>query len=286
MSPSIKRLGREPLLHFLILGAGMFLVFQWRSSARPPDPEEIVVTRSRIDALAATFARTWQRLPTATEVDALIREYVRDEVAAREARTMGLDQDDVIVQRRLRQKLEAVAEGLVAHAEPADGELREWLEAHPTASQAEARVTFSQVYLDPERRGDALARDATALLARLDHGESDIDVTTLGDRFLLGHVFKSMALGDLSTRFGPEFAAHVAGLEPGRWHGPIRSGFGAHLVYVHDRAESRPYAFEEVREAARLDWERARRTEATDKFYEAMLQRYHVTIESRTEPGR
>src|SRR5262245_62558723 len=178
MSPSIKRLAREPLLHFLILGAGMFLVFQWRSSARAPDPQEIVVTRARIESLVATFARTWQRPPSATEVNGLIREYVRDEVAAREARAMGLDQDDVIVQRRLRQKLEAVAEELVACTEPTDAELRAWVEAHPMASQAEARVTFSQIYLDPERRGDALARDATALLARLDHEGSAVDVTT------------------------------------------------------------------------------------------------------------
>src|SRR5262245_52417022 len=148
MSPSIKRLAREPLLHFLILGATMFLVLHWRSSRHAPDPEGIVVTRARIESLAATFARTWQRPPTATEVNGLIREYVRDEVAAREARAMGLDQDDVIVQRRLRQKLEAVAEDLVAHAEPTDAELRAWLQAHPTASRAEARVTFSHVYLD------------------------------------------------------------------------------------------------------------------------------------------
>jgi hypothetical protein len=118
------------------------------------EPGGIVVTRGAIESLAATFARTWQRSPTDAELEGLIRDYVRDEVYYREALALGLDRDDTVVRRRLRQKLEFVSEDLAAQAEPTDAELRAYLEAHPESFRGERRFTFRPTSISI-RRGAA-----------------------------------------------------------------------------------------------------------------------------------
>ena len=115
---------REPLLHFLLLGAAIFGAYRLLSDARATQPGNIVVTQGRIEALVAAFTRTWQRPPTASEREGLIRDYIREEVYVREAIALGLDQDDMVIRRRLRQKLEFVSEDLTAPAEPTDGQLQ------------------------------------------------------------------------------------------------------------------------------------------------------------------
>src|SRR6476659_3404233 len=158
---------REPLLHFLLLGATIFGAYRLLSDARATRPGSIVVTEGRIEALVAAFTRTWQRPPTASEREGLIREYIREEVYVREAITLGLDQDDVVIRRRLRQKLEFVSEDLSSQADPTDGQLRAYLNAHQDAFRVEPHFTFRQVFLDPQRRGDKLSRDAARLLTGL-----------------------------------------------------------------------------------------------------------------------
>ena len=129
------------------------------AAGRATAPDEIVVTQGRIDALTAAFTRTWQRPPTASERDGLIRDYIREEVYVREAIALGLDQDDMVIRRRLRQKLEFVSEDVLAPPEPTDGQLRAYLTAHPDAFRVEPRFTFRQIFLNGQRRGDrALSR--------------------------------------------------------------------------------------------------------------------------------
>jgi hypothetical protein len=275
----MKHIIREPLLHFLLLGAAMFAAFHWLSRLEAPEPGRVVVTHDKIQHLATMFTRLWQRPPTEGELDGLIQDYVQEEVYAREALALGLDRDDAIIRRRLRQKLEFVSEDVVAQAEPTDEELRTWLEAHPAAFRVEPRLTFSQVYLNPQRRGQHLARDAVQLLAQLRLSGGQADVATLGDAFLLGHSFEALPIGEVQKQLGEPFTAALSALEPGQWQGPIASGYGLHLVFVHERAEGRLPALEEVRDAVHRAWTNARRLEAQERFYQALLQRYSVTIE-------
>lgn len=275
--PILKRIMREPLVQFLVLGAALFAVSALLS---PRDrPGRIVVTPGRIESLAAAFALTWQRPPTSAELDGLIRDYVREEAAVREAARLGLDKDDVIIRHRLRQKLEVVSEDAAAMTEPTDGELRAWLAAHPGDFAVDPTFTFSHVYLSPERRGANLARDAAQLLAFLRHAGGRADLTALGDAFVLGHRFDALPARDLQNQFGAHFAAVLDTLRPGRWTGPIESGYGAHLVLLHERAAGRMPALDEVRDAVRRDWSNAQRSEANERLYRSLLQRYTVTIE-------
>ena len=120
----------------------------------------IVITPGQIDAMVASFARTWQRPPTEPELKGLVDDYVREEMATREAVAIGLDRDDTIIRRRLRQKLEFLAADSVDSVPPTDAELQSWLAEHPDAFRTEGEVAFRQVYLNPEKRGAAVEGDA------------------------------------------------------------------------------------------------------------------------------
>ena len=152
----LKRLLREPLVHFLLLGGLLFLFFQWRGSGGPTS-SRIVITPGLVEHLASGFGRTWQRPPTDAELKGLIDDYVKEEIATREAVGMGLDRDDTIIRRRLRQKLEFLVEDAASSAPPTDAELEAWLDKHPQSFRAEPQLAFRQVYVSPERRGASAA---------------------------------------------------------------------------------------------------------------------------------
>ena len=117
------------------------------------------------------FQRTWQRPPTRQELDGIVKEYVKEEVLYREALAMGLDRDDTLVRRRLRQKLEFVAEDMADAVDPTDAELQQYLDEHPESFRVERRASFYQVYLSRDRRGDSLNADSMKMLAKLRSGE-------------------------------------------------------------------------------------------------------------------
>jgi hypothetical protein len=212
---------REPLVHFLLLGAGLFVVFSLLNKETREVPGKIVVTAGQIEHLTISFTRTWQRPPTDQELEGLIQDYIREEVFYREAIALGLDRDDTVIRRRLRQKLEFVSDDLTAQLKPTDDELRTYLANHVDAFGVEPRFTFSHVYFNPDRRGDDLERDVQRLLSELHQAGGHADVTTLGDSFLLEQDFKAAPRSEVARIFGKSFASQLSHVEPGTWQEPV-----------------------------------------------------------------
>ena len=279
----MKHLLREPLLHFLLLGAALFIAHRLVSGRAGDEPGRIVISQGQIETMKIGFSRTWQRPPTSEELEALIRDRVREEVYYREAMAMGLDRDDTIIRRRLRQKLEFLSDDVTALAEPTDDELAEYLKAHSDVFRVEGRVTFSHVYLSPDKRGDHLDRDAAELLTQLQQ-EGHADVSALGDPFLLERRVEGAATVEIATRFGEAFAAKLAQAAVGQWTGPVESAYGVHFVLVEERTEGRVPALAEVRDAVHREWTNARRLESNEAFFQRLLERYVVTVENEEAP--
>jgi hypothetical protein len=275
----MKRILHEPLLHFLLIGAALFIAYGLSSGPGRTSPTTIVVTAGQVEHLATNFAKTRQRPPTGPEREGLIDEWVRDEIATREAMALGLDEGDTVIRRRLRQKLEFSTDDEASRAEPTDAELNTHLQAHSESFRVEPTFTFSQVYLDPVKRGDDLDRDAARVLARLQQRDGTTDVSALGDSILLERTSQSAPNSEIAKQFGEAFAAKLGELPPGQWHGPIESGYGVHLVFVSERTAGGLPALADVREAVLRDWVNARRLEANEKYYRELLRRYTVTIE-------
>ena len=271
---------REPLVHFLALGVGLFGLFALVGGSEDVAADRIVVSAARVDLLAGDFARVRQRPPTSAELAGLIEDHVREEIYYREAVAMGLDRDDTIVRRRLRRKLEFFTEDSSGAAEPSGEELRAYLAAHPERFRVGSRVTFEHIYFNRDRRGEAAATsDARGVLERLGAGAEEMDVGELGDRLALPRKYTGVAIDRVARRFGSDFVERLAELPVGRWAGPIESGYGLHLVRIHERQAGEMPDFESAREAVEREWRAVRKQEAGEEFYRQLRARYEVIVE-------
>lgn len=270
---------REPLLHFLVIGAGLFLLYHYTRGGSDTAPREIVITESRIAALAENFGRSWMRPPTSQELRGLVDDYVKEEVFYREAIAMGLDRDDTVIRRRLRQKMEFVSEDAAATAQPTDEQLQQFLAAHPEKFIEPARFTFQQVFVSVERRGDAARRTAERILAELQASRDDGDPAAAGDPTLLPASLEDASIQEVSDSFGTEFGRYVGGAPVGQWVGPVSSSFGLHLVRVTARTGSALPRLADVRPRVVREWQAQQRTELSNAFYSSLRSKYDVRYE-------
>jgi hypothetical protein len=277
MASRWKRLVGEPLVQFLALGALLFLYFAWRGGG--PSSQRIVVTPGRIAHLSAGFERTWQRPPTEEELKGLLDDFVREEIASREAMAMGLDAEDTIIRRRLRQKLEFLVEDAAVEAPPTDAELQAFLDAHAETFRVEPRVSFRQVYVSRDRRGEEADSDALRLLDQLRRLGPAAAIDQLGDPLMVPQEVERATQSEVARLFGDQFAAAVVGLAPGAWSGPVESGYGPHLVLVEERMESGAPGLDDVRPEVERDFLASRRKEQLDATYARLLEKYTVVIE-------
>jgi len=275
----LKSVLREPLLHFLAIGATLFLYFHWSGGRAGPISKRIVLTAGQSEHLSAGFANTWQRPPTDAELKGLIDDWIREEIAVREAMAAGLDRDDTVIRRRLRQKLEFLAEDVVETAAPTDQELRAWLTAHADSFRIEPQVAFRQVYIGGERRGAGAQADARAILARLEAAGPAAQIDGLGDPIMLPQENELASRRDVARTFGEDFAERIETIPPGTWAGPIESGYGLHLVMVRERTEGSLPDLATVRPAVERDFLAERRAQQRTAMFERLLEGYTVVVE-------
>jgi parvulin-like peptidyl-prolyl isomerase len=275
----MKRLLREPLLHFLLIGAALFVLYGLLNRGQSGAPREIVISEARVEALAGNFATVWMRPPTAVELKGLIDDYVAEEVYYREAIAMGLDQDDTVIRRRLRQKMEFISEDVAAATEPTDAQLQGYLEKHADKFALPSTLTFQQVYLSAERRGEAVRADAEKLLAELQAGRGPADPAEAGDATLLPASMEAASPQAISNAFGEEFARQIDEAPVGQWSGPIESGFGLHLVKVDERVAASAPSLAEIRPIVLREWQSEQRRALNESFLETLRSKYEVRVE-------
>jgi hypothetical protein len=276
------KLFREPLLHFFLIGAAIYLLYGYtgESVEQQADDKQVVITAGQIEWMQTAWQKRWNRLPTQQELDGLIEQYIRETVLYREALAMGLDKDDVVIRRRLAQKIEFLAEDLVALIPPTDEDLQAYFDEHRQRYQKPVAYTFTQVFFDPDKRGDATLDDAEKVKAAL-IASSDVedDVGEFGDSFMLQNYYPENTRADIQKLFGAGFADSVTELASEQWHGPVLSGYGVHLVYVHNVRELPAPVFAEMRDRVVQDWETDKRQELNEQFYAGLRERYTVIVE-------
>ncbi len=279
--PRLKQWFREPLVHFLLLGAGLFLLYSLvndDTSEQPPN--RIVVDEGQARRLAEQFQRTWIRPPTRQELKGLVEDYIKEEILYREALALGLDQDDLVIRRRLRQKMEFLNEDLVEQRPPTDAQLQVFLKTHADKFRRPGRLSFQQVYLSPERYDDDGEARAMALLAHLNTKPTSASrAETLGDPTLLPYELDAVTLEEVARTFGGTLAEALAEAPADRWSGPFSSSYGLHLVRFTDREAGGMPALEKIRSVVEREWLAEHRIAAKNRFYEALRARYQVVIE-------
>jgi len=275
----MKSLLREPLVHFLLIGAALFIVFGLFNDPAGPGSERIVITPGQIDFLKANFTRTWQRPPTEKELQGLINSFVRDEIFYREALSLGLDRDDNVIRRRLKQKLEFMSDDLAEVATPSDEELRQFLQSHPESFRKEPQVAFRHIFLDITQRGKGAFAEADRVLAELADENNIPAPDALGDPLMLPMAFDLTTVSEISRLFGRSFGPELLSVEPGKWTGPIRSGYGLHLILVTDKVDGRLPELDEIREVVEREWVAVRKKELKENIYSRLREKYSVVFE-------
>lgn len=270
---------KEPLLHFLGLGALIFAAYYWAGDDTA-SVREITISLGAQENLIRTFERTWQRPPLPSEMESLVRDLVREEIAYRESQVMGLDANDIIIRRRLRQKLELLTEDLVSLGPPALEDLQTYLQSHGEEYRQPAVLDFEQIYFRSEPDEATAQARATDALASLLADPGRIDPAGLGDRSLLARSYQDVRSSELGTLFGSGFDTAVLALPLNTWAGPVRSGYGYHLLRVDRKTESRIPSLEEVRAEVERDWMGERRRQAVDGLYERLAANYRIRIEA------
>ncbi len=269
----------EPLLQFTILGGALFLAWPLIQDKVAPPQNRIVITAQQVQRAMDYFYQTHLRAPDADELQPLIEDEIQTEVEFREGMALGLDRDDEIIRRRIKQKLDFMTEDVADQAKPSDAELQKYLDDHRDEFGAGPQLVFSQIYLDPSRHGDKIAADAGRLLARLNSGDGRLDYGVDSDTLPVPNDFEATPLHDVTAMFGAEFAASLAQQPVGHWVGPIRSGYGLHLVLVREVKPGKPPELAEVRDQVLREFQSDRRTEANLEAYRKMRAKYVISVQ-------
>ena len=264
---------REPGLHFLAIGGLIFLLFAFVDDSRETPADVIVVTPERIDQLAAGFGSVWKRKPTADELDALIDEYIREEVYYREALALGLDRNDAMVRGRLRQKMEFLSDTGAGALKPAAGELEAYLRANEQSFRRGPRLAFEQLYFGETANPESVTRSLHAL-----QSGAVSDLSAIGQRSFLPARLALSPPTAIDGVFGKGFFTRIAKLPTGGWSGPVRSAFGLHVVRILENQPARTPLLEEIREAVLRDWRAAKARQSLERHYARLRQRYVVEI--------
>jgi hypothetical protein len=279
------KLVREPLFHFLVAGVVLFgghaLLNRNADDSQPNRPTPVRIGQGEVHWLTETFTLQRQRAPTPEELRSLVAEFLNEELLAREARDMKLDENDTVIRRRLAQKMTFLVEGTSRRAEPTDAELQQLYEANPERFRTDARVSFKHVYFNPANRADP-ASDAENMLADLS-GAVGEGAGVVGDRFLLGSEFHEEDERSVSGTLGQQFAQELFLLKPGNWSGPITSGFGVHLVRVDALEGSRVRPFADMRRELVDEWRRDQEQNAKERYFARIQKKYDVVIDESVQ---
>ena len=278
----IRTLLGEPMLHFLLIGMVLFGAYRWLS---PTDTggRRIVITQGVVDDLVTQRVASRGREPSTSELNHLIESYVHDEILYREGVRLGLERDDIVVKRRVRQKIEMIAEEDASTRAPTDADLSAYLAAHPARFVRPAILTFEQVFLGLPTSGPAVLHAVAVTREGLRNGT---DPENLGTPTLLPNRMTRTPADLVAREFGASFAAALEKAPVGNWVGPIDSSFGAHYVRVSDRTPAIAPQLSAVRDHVVREWENERRQRALNDSYTKMRSEYTVTIEAKPPTRR
>jgi hypothetical protein len=272
----MKKFYKEPLLHFLIIGSLIFVLFSIVNKDEiDVSGNKIVVTAAEIERLSANWSKNWNRPPTETELKGLVESYIKEEVYYREALALGLDQNDTILRRRLMQKMEFLSNDLAELNQPDESALNKYFLDNEDKYELPPRVSFTHIYFSLDKRGAKVVEDAKSVLT----GLNALRAPELGDTFMMQYDFVQETPFEVERLFGKGFTEELFTLETNTWQGPIESGYGLHLVRISKKVDSGMPELASVVGKVRTDLMFEQRKKMNKEIYEKFKQRYEIVIE-------
>ena len=275
---SLSSILKEPLFHFLLIGLAIFAYFE--ATSEPQEKEtfnDIVISSQTLERIGERFEATWKRPPSPQERNALLEDFLREEIFVREALALGMDRNDPVIRKRLRQKMEFLTDAAAATAFPSDDALLDHYAKHQEVFRIDGRIAFSHVFLGPKKNSETTASVLSALIG-------GADPNTLGDRILIPPSFPLSPVDSIDGTFGVGFYSAIDRLQGSAWEGPVRSGYGYHLIYVHAREEAYIPALEDVRDKVYRHWLAAETVALQDAYFERLKENYNISLPDQSAP--
>ena len=279
----MKKWLREPLLHFLLIGAGLFLLYGLQNDGYVSENNRIVISKGNIDRLIALWEKKRQRPPTQIELERMIEQQIREEVLYREALAMGLGENDVIVRKRLAQKIDFITTDIAAMAEPGDKQIVDFFNLNQDKFEKPGALTFEHIYFNRDKRGDKTEADAQALLDKLKQSDVVLDVSLAGDSFMMGQQYEQIEKQGVTRLFGKGFSKDLFELKTNSWQGPVNSSYGIHLVYISNKNAAQSVELNSVRDKVISEWRAEQRQIQNETLYRKLRERYDVVIENASD---
>ena len=265
----MKKLLREPLVHFLLIGLGLFFIYGLVNTK--PTQNEIIIDDGLINEIVAKWELQRNRQPTLEELSGLVNEFVEQEVLYQEALEMNLDHNDEIVKRRLAQKMEFISDGLAESLQPTEEMLIKYFEDKKDNYSKDPVYTFSNVYFSQDKRSDAYSDAKNALKLGSMEG--------MGDPISLPETYTNASAFVISRDYGTSFANNLDTLEIGKWTGPINSGLGVHLIFIKEKKAGGLYSFEEVRDKVSVDYNFEASNDFKKELISSLLKGYKINVD-------
>jgi hypothetical protein len=275
VSVKSRPIWRQPLVHFLLAASAIFVIDEVRGGETRPDRGLIVVTDAQIDRMSAMWEQSWDRPPARHELETILADHIEEEVYNREARALGLDTDDPVIRRYIRQKMELLTQGSIVVPEPGHGELQAFFEANASNYQSSPRFDFQQIYLGPELTVDP-ASQLTAV-------RSGLKLENLPDQTRIASQINDADKVQISRIYGSSFYDALASQSIAEWQGPVASVLGYHFVKISRREPGITAPFSDVSEAVLADWHAAKRLELERAAFERLKAQYEIRLELPTE---
>jgi hypothetical protein len=291
--PVLRRILREPLLHFLIAGGAIYLLYAWWGRDGAVDQHRIVVDRGALLQYMQFQAQAFEPKTFAARFDTmipaerqkLIDEYVREEVLYREAKALGMERGDYVMRQRLVQKMGFLLEQHV-QVQPTDAELQKYLDTHHSQYHVAPSWTFTHVFLDRAQRGEEQARrEAQRLLGVLNAQNAQFnDAPRFTDRFAFLQNYVERTQEYITSQFGTAFTAALMRLpvDARHWQGPLESDEGWHLVLFTAHTAGGVPALAEIRPRVADDWRRDREAQLQEQSVRALVDSYKVELRDVT----
>ena len=274
----MKTLLKEPLLHFLLLGAALFYFYSLVNDNQTND-NEITLSAAKIVQLKYNFEKTRQRQPTEEELAALVNNYFKEQVAYQKGVEMGLLDGDGIIQKRIQQKVEFIVEDSVSRLEPDDAELSSFLKEHQDDYRSEQVFSFVQLYFDPSKHRDvtAILTKTMAQITALDETEhTAVKLMPLSDNIFLDYQYTDVSYAFVARYFGSKFAEALVTMESGKWLVDVKSGYGEHIVKLKTKQGGELQPLAAVRAQVKEAWLNEQRKQSLAKFYQDLFVEYQV----------
>lgn len=270
-----KRILQEPLLHFFVVGSLLFIYLSNNDTTAKP---EIVISNGKIKQLTAQFTKTRQRSPTSEELKALIDNQVREELAFKHGTQMGLVENDTIIKRRVQQKLEFMLNDSIASLEPSQEELQTYIDTHKDKFTIAPVYSFKHIYINPDKH-----ENTDLFILKLKNRNLDEVYIDSGDSVMLESQYTDLSSAQISRLFGLKFSKSLNALSLNKWLGPVKSGYGLHLVTIDKKIPEHLDTLDEMGTDIRREYRVYIQKKARDAFYEELLANYDLIIEKEVK---